>query len=110
MSQRLVTSFVNTNTPGAYNEVTVQSNPVGLGASGIVILIGEADGGDSYKNVSLKDNTFTPDQLAKVQQRYISGQIVDAMRALSAPSNDTDIAGTANLVYKTSARVDDRVI
>lgn len=99
MSQRLATSFINTNIPGAYPDVIVQSNPVGLGASGILVIIGEADGGDSYKNVSLKDNSFTPDQLAKVQQQYVSGQIVDAMRALSAPSNDPDIVGTANLVY-----------
>lgn len=105
MSQRLVTSFINTNIPGAYPDVIVQSNPVGLGASGIVVIIGEADGGDSYQNVALKNNSFTPDQLAKVQQQYIGGQIVDAMRALSAPSNDSDIVGTANLVYiiKTNA-------
>lgn len=114
MSQRVVTDFINTNIPGAYPDVIVQSNPVGLGASGIVVIIGEADGGDSYKNVALKNNSFTPDQLSKVQSQYIGGQIVDAMRALSAPSNDSDIVGTANLVYiiktntgnKASALVD----
>jgi hypothetical protein len=105
MSQRLVTSFVNTNTPGAYNEVNVKSNPVGLGASGNVVIIGEADGGDSYQNVALKDNSFTPDQLAKVAQAYTSGPIVDAFRAFSAPSSDADITGTANRIYivKTNA-------
>src|ERR1035437_1839770 len=105
MSQRLVTSFINTNVPGAYPNVTVQSQPVGLGASGIVVIIGEADGGDSYHNVALKDNSFTPDQLDKVQQRYVSGQIVDAMRALSSPSADADIPGTANRIFilKTNA-------
>jgi hypothetical protein len=99
MSQRLVTSFVNTNIPGAYPNVTVKSNPVGLGASGIVVIIGEADGGASYQEVALKDNAFTPDQLDKVTQAYQSGQIVDAFRALSAPSSDADISGSANLVY-----------
>lgn len=99
MSQRLVTSFINTNTPGAYVNTTVQSNPVGLGASGNVVIIGEADGGDSYQNVALKDNSFTPDQLDRVTDRYISGQIVDAMRAFSAPSSDADIPGTANRIY-----------
>src|SRR5579859_2929577 len=99
MSLRVVTPFVNTNIPGAYPNVTVQSNPVGLGASGIVVLIGEADGGDSYQNVTLKNNTFTPDQLDKVQAQYVSGQIVDAFRALSAPSNDPNITSSANLVY-----------
>lgn len=99
MAQRVVTSFVNTNIPGAYPNVTVKSNPVGLGASGNVVIIGEADGGDSYQNVILKNNYFTPDQLDKVVQQYVSGQIVDAMRALSAPSSDADIAGSANRIY-----------
>lgn len=105
MSQRLVTSFVNTNIPGAYPNVTVKSNPVGLGASGNVVIIGEADGGDSYQNVVLKNNSFTPDQLDRVSQQYISGQIVDAFRALSSPSSDADIAGSANRIYivKTNA-------
>lgn len=99
MAQRVVTSFVNTNIPGAYPNVTVKSNPVGLGASGNVVIIGEADGGDSYQNVVLKNNSFTPDQLDKVTQQYLSGPIVDAMRALSAPSSDADIAGSANRIY-----------
>ena len=99
MAQRLVTSFINTNIPGAYPNVSVKSNPVGLGASGIVVILGEADGGDSYQNVALKDNSFTPDQLDRVQQQYISGQIVDAFRAFSAPSNDADIVGTANRIF-----------
>lgn len=105
MSLRVVTPFINTNIPGAYPNVVVQSQPVGLGQSGVIVLIGEADGGDSYENVALKDNFFTADQLDRVQQRYISGQIVDAMAALAAPSNDPNISGSANLIYiaKTNA-------
>jgi hypothetical protein len=99
MSLRLVTSFVNTNIPGAYPNITVQSNPVGLGNSGIVVIMGEADGGNSYQNVALKNNSFTPDQLNLVQQQYTSGQIVDAFTALAAPSDDPNITGTANLIY-----------
>lgn len=99
MSQRLVTSFVNTNIPDAYPNITVQSNPVGLGSSGILVIVGEADGGPSYQSVKLSDNKFTPDQLAKVQSIYLGGQVVDAMRALSAPANDADIPGTANVIY-----------
>lgn len=99
MSQRVVTSFLNTNVPGAYPNVTVQSQPVGLGNSGIIVIMGEADGGDSYHNVALKNNSFTPDQLSKVKQQYISGQIVDAFTALTSPSNDANITGSANLVY-----------
>jgi hypothetical protein len=105
MAQRVVTSFVNTNIPGAYPNVTVKSNPVGLGASGNVVIIGEADGGDHYGNVVLAENSFTPDQLARVEQAYIGGPIVDAFRAFSAPSADSDISGSANRIYivKTNA-------
>lgn len=105
MSQRLVTSFVNTNVPNSYFEINVKSQPVGLGSSGVVVIIGEADGGDSYQDVALLNNSFTPDQLAKVQQTYLSGQIVDAFAALSSPSSDSDINGSANRIFivKTNA-------
>lgn len=114
MSLRVSTSTVNTNIPGAYPSVNVLSQPVGLGASGNVVIFGEADGGDSYQNVILANNSFTPDQLQKVQAQYLSGQIVDAFQALSAPSNDKGITGTANRIYivktnqssKASALVD----
>jgi hypothetical protein len=99
MSLRVVTSLLNTNIPGAYPNITVQSQPVGLGQSGIIVIMGEADGGPSYQQVALKNNTFTPDQLAKVQNIYTSGPIVDAFDALTAPSNDTNIKGSANLIY-----------
>jgi hypothetical protein len=107
MAQRLVTSFVNTVVPGAYPKITVKSNPAALGSSGNVVIFGEAEGGDNYNNVSLKDNFFTPDQLADVQDIYISGPIVDAFRAFSAPSADTEINGSANRIYiaKTNASV-----
>lgn len=114
MAQRLVTDFISTPTPGAYNQIIVQSQPVGLGSSGNVVIVGEADGGDVYSDIVLKDNSFTPDQLDKVQQQYISGPIVDAFRAFSAPSADTDIVGSANRIWivktnagtKASAEVD----
>lgn len=102
MSMKLSNSFVSTSIPGSYIHTTVQSNPVGLGSSGIVAIIGEADGGD--KNSPVSSNSFGPDQLSLVQQTYVSGPIVDAFRALSAPSADTDITSSANriLIVKTN--------
>lgn len=99
MSLRVVTPFINTNIPGAYPNVVVQSQPVGLGASGIIVIMGEADGGDSYQNIVLSENSYTPDQLDKVQQTYLSGQIVDAFSALAAPSADPDITGSATRIF-----------
>lgn len=99
MSLRLVTPTVNTNIPGAYPTVTVQSQPVGLGNSGIIAIIGEAEGGPSYQQVTLSTNSFNPTQLQQVQQNYISGEIVDAFSALAAPSSDPAITGTANQIF-----------
>src|SRR5665213_1365421 len=99
MSQFLVNPSIVTNIPGAYPIITVQSQPVGLGQSGIIVIMGEATGGPSYTQIALKNNVFTPDQLSKVQQQYISGPIVDAFSALTDPSNDTNITGSANQIY-----------
>jgi hypothetical protein len=105
MAQRLSTSFVNTNIPGTYIETTTKSTPAGIGTTGDIVIIGEADGGADYTIDSLKDNFFTPTQVDRVQAKYLRGPIVDAMRALASPSNDTEITGAPNRVYivKTNA-------
>lgn len=107
----MTTSFVNTNRPGAYFDVKVKSTPVGAANSGNIVIIGEAAGGaavqaiDSTNGDVLKDNFFTPDQMAQVEKKYVSGPIVDAFRALSSPSSDANITGSANRIYiaKTNA-------
>lgn len=99
MAQRLSTSFVNTNIPGAYPEVTVKSTPVGITSTGDIVIIGEAEGGADYTQETLKDNFFTPTQLDRVSAKYLRGPIVDAMRALVSPSNDTEITGSVGKVY-----------
>ena len=99
MPQRVTTSFINTNRPGAYFDVKVKSTPVGVSSSGNIVIIGEATGGAKYSDENIKDNFFTPDQLDRVQAKYISGAIVDAFRALSAPSSDANITGSANRIF-----------
>jgi hypothetical protein len=99
MAQRLNTTFVNTVIPGAYVNYNVVSQPVGVASSGIVVLLGEADGGPSYEQVSLAQSLYTPDQISKVMQNFTSGQIVDAFMAIASPSNDANITGTATQVY-----------
>ena len=99
MALRFTRSFINTSRPGAYFETLVQSQPVGVASSGIIAIIGEASGGEQYKNESVKDNYFTPDQFDRVKRKYISGPIVDAFNALSSPSSDADITGSANRIY-----------
>lgn len=99
MAQRLTTSFVNTNIPGAYPSVTVKSTPVGISSTGDIVIIGEAEGGADFTQDALKDNFFTATQLTRVKAKYLRGPIVDAMAALVSPSNDTNIQGSIAKVY-----------
>ena len=99
MAQRLSTSSLNTNIPGAYPEVTVKSTSVGITSTGDIVIIGEAEGGQDYTQEALVDNVFTATQLDRVTAKYLRGPIVDAMSALVSPSNDTNIAGSAGRVY-----------
>lgn len=99
MSQQLVTPFVSTNVPGAYVNYSVVTQPVGVTSSGIVLIMGEANGGPSYEQVSLQNSLYTPSQLDKVTQVFTSGQLVDAFQMLTAPSNDPNITGTATQIY-----------
>ena len=99
MAQQLTTSFVTTNVPGAYANVTVVSNPSGLPTTGVVTIIGEADGGPSYLEDTLKNNFFTPAQADLVRAKYLSGNILDAMNALCAPSADANIQGAPTQIY-----------
>lgn len=99
MPQRLSTTNVNTVTPGAYVDVTVRSTPVGIGAGGSIILIGEAASGPAYDEVDPKSQFFTPTQTDRVQQEYVSGNLVDAAESLAAPANDANIQGSVSRIY-----------
>lgn len=111
MAQRITTSFLNTNRPGAYFDIKVKSTPVGAASSGNIVIIGEAAGGAAVSGIDavngdlLKDNFFTPDQLDRVTDKYISGPIVDAFRAISAPSSDANITGSASRIFIAKTNV-----
>lgn len=110
MVQRVTTPFGTFIKPDAYPNVTVKSQPVGVATSGVIVIIGEADCGptsyllDSEDGVKLKDNYFSPSQVAQVQSLYKSGNIVEAFKAVSVPSADEDIVGapTKILILKTN--------
>lgn len=99
MAQILTESFITTAVPGAYPEVIVKSDPVGIASSGVIAIVGEADGGDSFATENIKQNYFSPSQSDVVGKKYVSGPIVDAMRMLSSSSADADITGAPTRVY-----------
>ena len=89
--------------PGGYSYIDVELNPQPLSAAGIVGVVGEALGGAPGLTDGVQ--TFASTQLYDIVQKYVSGPIVDAARALLAPSRDPDIQNGANTikVYKTNA-------
>jgi len=105
MALKLTESFITTSVPGAYSQVLVKSDPVGVAASGVIAIIGEADGGDDFTIDNIKENFFGPTQVDRVTQKYVSGNIVNAMRMMPSPSADADITGAPTRVYilKTNA-------
>lgn len=91
--------FVDTNgsfvIPGAYPNVNVQASNSGLAASGILMLVGEADAGPAFdQETDLTQNFFTPDQATAVAAKYKSGPIVDAFSAAASASADAGITGS----------------
>jgi hypothetical protein len=85
--------------PGGYASYTVQATNSGLATAGILMLVGEADGGPDYtvevtnNQNGLDDNGFGPDQEVAVVTKYKSGPLVDAFKNAVSPSKDPDIVG-----------------
>jgi hypothetical protein len=81
--------------PGSYVTTKVQSTPGGLATTGILAVIGEADGGPRFsEETRLSENVFGPDQLSELVAKYGSGPLVDAFQVARAASNDAQIQGS----------------
>lgn len=106
MAQSYDSTFGRLIRPGAYSAYTVATNPTGAPVSGIVTLIGEADGGPDYTLETDLEETalFGPDQLSEVKAKYLSGNLVDAYAGLVTASGDDEITGapTAIIFVKTN--------
>jgi hypothetical protein len=85
--------------PGAYSEVDASGlESVGLGASGIVALVGTAVGGKPYSAVDQSDtkgNLQTTSSPQKARGYYQSGDLKEAAQFAFAPGADEDIPGGA---------------
>lgn len=106
MAQSFVTTAGTLIIPGAYSTITVAQSNTGLAANGILFLVGEADAGPDYTLESdLGSNSFGPDQLADVQAKYKSGNLVDAFNGANNAANDAQIQGSFSraILVKTNA-------
>jgi hypothetical protein len=86
--------------PGAYSEVDASGlEQVGLGASGIVGVIGTAEGGKSVNDITEPDDFIRCDRPEKVRTEFRSGDLYEVGDMLFAPGRDPDIlAGAQELV------------
>lgn len=94
--------------PGAYPSYKVQTSANGTAASGIMVLIGEADQGPDYSlEEDLELNAFAPSQDSEVISKYRSGPLVDAFYAAANPANDPNIIGGPSrvIMVKTNPSV-----
>lgn len=106
MARQAVTPQAVLTIPGAYATYTVQANPSGVATSGVMVLIGEADQGPAFsQESSLKNVFFGPDQIASVQAKYGSGDLVDAARIASQAANDPLIQGSPQGFYLIKTNV-----
>jgi hypothetical protein len=105
MATSFVTDAGTLLIPGAYPSIKVQTSNSGLASNGIIYLLGEADAGASFADESdLGANAYGPDQLAAVQAKYKTGNLVDAYRGAVAAANDDQIQGAFNrcILVKTN--------
>lgn len=87
--------------PGAYTYIDVQTPASGIGVSGFLALVGEADEGlaTSAATENIVDNYFAPTQMGDVINKYTSGPLVDAFKAAVAPANDPNLPGSVTRIY-----------
>jgi hypothetical protein len=87
--------------PGAITRINVRTPATGLGAFGVVAIVGEADQGPATgaTGEDIETNFYTPGQIGNILAKYGSGNIVEAFKALAAPSNDNLITGSVTRIY-----------
>ena len=86
--------------PGSYTEVDASGlEQVGLGASGIVAVIGEAEGGKSVNDIDETKDFIRCNKPEKVRTTFRGGDLYEVGDMLFAPGKDPDIlAGAQELV------------
>jgi hypothetical protein len=101
MAQSTVTrSGITLKIPGTYVEQSVISNQGGIGLSGVITLVGEANEGPHWSEAEdLSSYAFRPDQLNAAAQMFGSGNLIDGFRAAISANGDANLAGSVNVVY-----------
>lgn len=92
--------------PGSYSDVKIAQGSIASPSLGVVALIGESEEGIPYsQEPGLDAVTFGPDEFGAIEEKFGSGELVDAAQLAISPSNDPAILGGAQelLLLKTNA-------
>ena len=82
--------------PGSYSEVDASGlEQVGLGAAGIVAVIGTAEGGRPVSDITETSEFLRLNKPEKGNELFRSGDLREVVPFLFAPGNDPDILGGA---------------
>ncbi len=99
----MATQYVDVNgtliIPGAYPKVSVIAATGGIAATGVVMLVGEADTGPSYLDEDPTLNGYGPDQFSAVAAKFGGGSLVNGFRAAANPSIDAQVTGAPQRIY-----------
>jgi len=88
-----------TSVPGSYSEIDASGlESVGLGANGIVAVLGTAEGGKPVSAISELTDFIRINQPSKARNIFRSGDLREVMDMLFSPSNDPDIKAGAQQV------------
>lgn len=86
--------------PGSYSEVDASAlEPVGLSASGVVAVIGTAEGGRPVSEITSLADYIHITKPEQGNQVFKSGDLREAIPMLFNPSSDPNILGGAQSVY-----------
>jgi hypothetical protein len=86
-------------TPGSYSEVDARGlEAIGLGASGIVALIGTAQGGKPVTAMSSPDDFIRITRPGQERDHFRSGDLYEGVPIAFAPANDEEIQAGAQEV------------
>lgn len=86
--------------PGSYSKIDASGlETVGLGASGVVAVIGTAVGGKPVSSTMKVDDFLSATRPGKVRSMFRSGDLLEAGPMLFDPSNDANITAGAQKIY-----------
>ena len=90
--------------PGSYTQIDRSGlQSPGLGSSGVVAILGTAEGGRPVTEIDDPNDIPTFSRESQVRNYFRSGDLKDAANPLLFPSNDADIPGGAERVlFKTN--------